>query len=113
MTAAYVGIVVGLWYLVAPFVWGYPFGFLWWNDLMIGAVVIALSFSFTMGPSRITGWLLIAVGAYSMFAPFIHGYLWPAQPFFNDLVFGAVVVGVGAMVNATGIALTERRGTLP
>lgn len=112
MSAAYLGILVGLWYLAAPFVWGYPFGFLWWNDLMIGAAVIALSFSFTMGPSRIPGWLMIAVGAYSMFSPFIHGYTWPSFPFWNDLVIGTVLVFTGAMLGATGIALTERRGSL-
>lgn len=104
MSAPYVGLAVGLWYLVAPFVWGYPFGFLWWQDLLIGAAVIAISLSFTMGRTRIHGWLLIAVGAYSMFAPFLHDYLIRSFAFWNDLVFGVVTVATGVALGASAIA---------
>lgn len=106
MTAAYLGIGVGLWYLVAPFVWGYPLGFLVWQDLVIGAVIIALSVSFTLAPGRLAGWLLIATGAYSMFAPFVHGYLVHSSPYWNDLVFGVITVGVGVALAAAGLEYT-------
>lgn len=107
MKVPYVGLTVGLWYLVAPFVWGYPFGFLVWQDLIIGAAIIAISLSYTMGGSRLNGWLLIAVGAYSMFAPFIHDYLIRTFAFWNDLVFGVVTVGTGVALGAAAIAYGE------
>lgn len=107
MTPAYVGIGLGIWYLVAPFLWGYPFGFLWWHSLVIGVAVLAVAISFALGPGRLAGWLLIAVGAYSLFAPFIHGYLYPSFAFWNDLVFGVVLIGTGTTMGAAGMELAK------
>lgn len=108
MKSPYLGVAVGLWYVAAPFVWGYPTGFLWWQDIVIGAVIIALSLSFALSPGRLAGWALIGVGAYSMFAPFIHGYLILSFPFWNDLVLGVVTVGVGVALGAGGMAVRSR-----
>lgn len=103
MIARYVGLVVGTWYLTAPFVWGYEVPFLWWHDLVIGASVVALSASFLLGWSRLAAWLLILVGAYSMAAPFVHGYLTRSFAFWNDLVAGVLTVGVGVALAAAAI----------
>ncbi len=105
MRSPYIGIAIGLWYMVAPYVWGYPFGFLWWNDLVIGAVVIAVSISFTLSPGRFQGWLLIAAGAYSMFSPFLHDYLSHSFPLWNDLVIGVVTVATGVAMGAAGLEI--------
>lgn len=116
MASAYIGIAVGLWYLMAPFAWGYPSAFLVWHDVLIGATVIAISFSFTLAPGRLAGWLLIATGAYSMFSPFLHGYLIHAFPYWNDLVLGVVTVGVGVAMGAAGLESageTEAEGASP
>ncbi|MDX1578544.1 MAG: hypothetical protein R3266_08665, partial [Gemmatimonadota bacterium] len=88
MASRIVGMVVGLWYMGAPFIWGYPVGFLWWHSVVIGAAVVVVTISFNLGINRLSGWGLLAIGAYSMFAPFLHGYLPNAQAFFNDLFFG-------------------------
>ncbi|MFQ5678117.1 MAG: hypothetical protein ACE5HP_01500 [Gemmatimonadota bacterium] len=103
MKSPYVGLAVGLWYAIAPFVWRYPTGFLIWQDLLIGAGIVALSLSFLLSPGRLTGWLLILIGAYSMFAPFLHGYLIHAAALFNDLVFGVITVGTGVAVGGAGL----------
>ncbi|MFQ5690487.1 MAG: hypothetical protein ACE5HQ_09475 [Gemmatimonadota bacterium] len=103
MKSPYVGIGVGLWYIVAPFVWGYPAGFLWWQAVVIGAAILAFSVSFTLGVNRLSGWLLIATGAYSMFAPFVHGYLSYSFGLWNDLVFGVITVGTGVAVAGAGL----------
>lgn len=107
MVARYVGLFIGVWYVVAPFAWsqlgGYQLGFNWWNDLVVGAAVLALSGSFLLGWSRTAAWLLVAVGAYSMAAPFLHGYLPDSFAYWNDLVFGVLVVGTGAALGAAAV----------
>ncbi len=107
MSSRYLGIALGLWYIAAPFVWGYPVGFLWWHSVVIGAAIIAVTISFNLGINRFSGWALIAVGAYSMFAPFIHGYLPNAQALFNDLVFGVITVGTGVAMGGAGIEYAD------
>jgi hypothetical protein len=103
MNAPRIGLVIGLWYLVAPFVWRYPFGFLWWHSLMIGAVLIAVSVSAQIGGGRLPGWLVMGVALYSMLSPFIHGYLELAQPLWNDLVIGVVTMATGVAMAAAAL----------
>lgn len=107
MSSRYVGLVLGLWYLGAPFVMGYPVGFLWWHSLVLGAVIIAITLSFYVGVNRVSGWLLIATGAYSMFSPFLHDYLHLSFPMFNDLVGGIVAIGTGAAMGGAGIEYAD------
>lgn len=103
MRAGNVGMAVGLWFMVAPFLWRYPFGFVVWQDLLIGGAIVAVSVAFAMSPGRLHGWLLIAVGAYAMVAPFLHDYVLYAQPYWNDLVMGVVTVGTGVAMGAAGL----------
>jgi len=113
MASRHVGLWLGLWYLGAPFIWSYPIGFLWWHSFVLGAAIIAVTLSFRLGINRFSGWALIAVGAYSMFSPFIHAYLSNAQGLFNDLVIGIVVVGTGVAMGAAGIEYgDEARSTV-
>ena len=103
MRSPIVGITLGLWFMAAPFVWGYPFGFLWWNSIVIGAAILAIAISFRLGANRISGWVLILVGAYSMFSPFLHQYLSTAAALWNDLVIGVVVVATGVAMAGAGL----------
>jgi len=103
MASRYVGIVLGLWFMGSPFIWGFPFGFLWGQSVVLGAAIIAVTISFNLGINRLSGYGLIALGVYSMLAPFIHGYLSNAQAFFNSLVFGIITVGTGVAMGGAGI----------
>ncbi len=107
MASRYLGIGLGLWYMGAPFIWGYPLGFLWWHSIVLGGAILVVTISFNLGINRFSGWGLIVLGAYSMFAPFIHGYLSNAQGLFNDLVFGVVVVGTGVAMGAAGLEYSD------
>lgn len=111
MASRFVGIVLGVWFMGAPFIWGYPFGFLWGHSIVVGAVIVVVTMTFNMGINRWSGWGLIAIGAYSMFAPFIHGYLPNAQALFNDLVFGIVTVGTGVAMGGAGIEYADEAST--
>lgn len=103
MKTRYLALGVGAWYVLAPFLWGYPLGFLWWHDVVVGAAVAALAVSYLVSWNRIGGWALMAVGYYSMLSPFLHDYLPHAFAFWNDLVFGAITVGCGAMLAAASL----------
>ena len=103
MRSPFVGIMLGLWYMAAPFVWGYPFGFLWWHSIVIGGAILAISISFRLGINRYSGWLLIGVAVYSMFSPFLHHYLNLADPLWNDLVIGVVTVATGVAMAGAGL----------
>lgn len=103
MIARFIGVFIGAWYVTAPYVWSYDLAFNVWHSVVLGAAILALSSAFLIGWSRIAAWLLVAVGAYSMISPFVHGYLSHSRPFFNDLVLGVVVVGLGASLGAATI----------
>lgn len=107
MASRFVGIVLGLWYMGAPFIWGYPFGFLWPHSIVLGALIVVITMSFNMGINKWSGWGLIAIGAYSMLSPFVHGYLPNAQALFNDLVFGIITVGTGVAMGGAGIEYAD------
>lgn len=108
MISRYLGIAIGAWYVVAPFAWGYTQPFNWWHSMVIGAAVLALSASHLVAWGRVAAWLMIAVGAYSMVAPFLHGYLELARPFFNDLVFGVLTVGTSVALGANAVEIRAR-----
>lgn len=103
MISRYIGLLVGVWFVLAPFVWGYPVGFLWWHSIVIGSIVLAVAASYLMSWSRLGGWVLIATGAYSMLSPFIHRYLTQQFAFWNDLVFGVVTIGLGVALGGAAI----------
>ncbi len=112
MKSRFIGIAIGVWYIIAPFAWQYSPDrhFNWWLDIVIGAAVLILSSSFLMGWSRIAAYLLIAVGAFSMFSPFIFGYLMWSDPYWNDLVFGILTVGTGVALGGASIVYGGRSG---
>jgi hypothetical protein len=103
MNAPRIGLVIGLWYLVAPFVWRYPFGFLWWHSLMIGAILVAISISAQLGGGRLHGWLVMGVALYSMLSPFVHDYISLSFPLWNDLVIGVVTMATGVAMAAAAM----------
>lgn len=100
MIARYIAVFVGVWYVTAPFVWGYDMAFNWWHSMVIGGAVLALGGAFLVSWSSFAAWLLAAVGYYSMISPFLYGYLAHADPFFNDLFFGVVTVALAAALGA-------------
>lgn len=108
MSSRYIGLAIGVWYVVAPFVWGYEPTFLWWHSALLGGAVIALSAAQLVSWSRTAAHALVLVGVYSMLAPFLHHYLVYSRPFFNDLFFGVITVGVAVALGANAIERAAR-----
>lgn len=103
MIARYLGVLIGVWYVTAPFVWGYDLAFNWWHSLVLGAAVLALGTASLVAWGRLAAWGLVVVGAYSMVSPFLYGYLPQSRAFFNDLFFGVVLVATGAALSAASV----------
>jgi len=108
MYARYLGILIGVWYVTAPFVWGYGPSFNWWLDAVLGVAILVLSGTQIAVWSRLMAYVLLAVGAYSMLAPFRHGYLQETFAFWNDLVFGVITVGVACAIAAAATEYGDR-----
>lgn len=108
MMSRQLGIAIGAWYVVAPFAWGYVAPFNWWHSVTLGAAVLALSAAQLVSRSRIAAWMLVGVGVYSMVSPFLHDYLVQSRPFFNDLFFGVVLVGVAVAHGAHAVEVRTR-----
>ena len=75
--------------------------------VLLMAAVAAIATSYLVSWNRIGGWALMAVGYYSMLAPFMFDYLQQSFAYWNDLVFGVITVGCGAMLAAAGITYGE------
>ncbi len=108
MASRQLGIAIGAWYVVAPFAWGYAAPFNWWHSVFLGGAVLALSAGQVVARSRAAAWMLVAVGVYSMLAPFLHDYLVHARPFFNDLFFGVITVGTAVAHGAHAVEVRSR-----
>lgn len=108
MLSRYLGVSIGVWYVTAPFVWGYGPTFLWWHSALLGAAIIALSAAHFVSWSRTAAHGLVLVGVYSMLAPLLHGYFVHPGAFFNDLFFGVVTIGVAVALGANAMELKAR-----
>ena len=73
-------------------------------------VIITASASYLISWSRGGAWVLIGVGAYSMFSPFLHHYLTSQFAFWNDLFIGVFTIGVGAALGAASIEYGQPEG---
>jgi hypothetical protein len=101
LAAAGLGVVAGIWLIIAPFVLGYGDGDPTWNDIIFGAVTIVLS-AIRITMPRITswaGWLMALVGAWVFASAF-----WlddTATASWNDIILGIIVFILGVASAAT------------
>src|SRR5262249_19115749 len=98
-TASGINIVLGIWLIVAPFLFGYagiPTAL--WNDIFVGLIVLAAACI------RITdvetmfdlGWVNFIAGIWLLVAPWAFSYAIYLSPLWNDLILGILVLVVAA-----------------
>lgn len=110
MNTPYVGAFLGLFYIAAPFIFGYPEGFVTWQSVGIGVVILAISATFFLAGGRLPGWFLMFTAVFSMFSPFIFGFIGFSFAFGNNLLVGVVTMGTGVAMAAAGLEY-GRKGT--
>ena len=89
-----INMAIGVWLILAPFILSYASGLAAIrNDIVVGAVVLVFSL-IGLGATRNAGlrWVNILLGIWLLFSPFMFGYAAYAAPFWNDIIFGALVI---------------------
>jgi hypothetical protein len=94
-------ILVGIWELLAPFIWGYativePL----WNDVLFGAALIVLAGVSVLSESETTDrgldWVNTVIGLWLIAAPFILNYTGLTSALWNDIIVGIITVVLSA-----------------
>lgn len=103
MAASGVNLLAGIWLIIAPFLLGYsdqatPL----WNDIIVGILIVAFAGARVAG-ARVVGafrapslsWVNVILGGWLIVAPFLLGYSDDANPLWNDIIVGIIVVLFG------------------
>lgn len=92
--------LVGAWIVLAPFVLHYGHTATTANSIVIGLLVMGLSFIRLRSPSDAwASWTLAGMGLWLVLSPFIFGYNHTAT-YWNELLFGIALIV--AMFSAVG-----------
>lgn len=92
-----INLVLGAWLIMVPFLFGAPAAALW-NDVVVGALVLALAGVRVSKPTSGTksaSWINAAIGLWLIVAPFVLGY-GTGGPMWNDVIVGVLILAFGA-----------------
>jgi len=96
-TASGINVVLGLWLIIAAFVVAVSEE-AYWNDLLVGIVVLILAATRLSKPiegTKPASWVNAAIGVWLIAAPFILGYT-ADQEMWNDIIVGVLILVFGA-----------------
>lgn len=113
MKTPYVGAILGIFYVAAPFIFSYPVGFVTWQSVGIGVVILAISATFYTVGGKLPGWFLMFTAVYSMFSPFLHGFIDFSFAFGNNLLVGVVTMATGVAMAAAGLEYGRKNARAP
>lgn len=85
-------IVLGLWLMIAPVVFGYGFvGPAVWNGMVVGTLIVMVAAAKAVGQYRVpaVSWLNVILGVWLVVAPLVLDYA--AAP---PLLWNAIIVGL-------------------
>jgi hypothetical protein len=92
-TAAGINALAGIWLILAPFILGYS-GNVYWNDIVFGAIVLAVALVRLAAPALAAiSWLNVVIGAWLFASAF-----WldaTATASWNDAILGVIVFLLG------------------
>src|SRR6185369_3281936 len=89
-----INILLGIWLILAPFVLGYAsLQVAMWNDIILGALVLAIAMIRTFGTALGTAsWVNVVLGIWLVIAPFVLNYGDNPSPRWNDIILGMLVI---------------------
>jgi hypothetical protein len=98
--AAAINALAGIWLILAPFILGYGSGNPYWNDIVFGAIVLAVALVRLAAPAlAVISWLNVVIGAWLFASAF-----WldtTATASWNDAILGIVVCVLGLIAALT------------
>lgn len=104
-TASGLNVILGIWLIIAPFIFAMT-GAAFWNDILVGIFVLILASTRVSRPTastRLASWTNAIVGIWLILAPFVLGYLSVAQ------VWDDIAVGVLLLILSTWSGSLPRR----
>ena len=92
--ASSINILFGLWLILAPFILDYAsLQVAMWNDIILGALVLAIAMIRTFGTALGTAsWVNVVLGIWLVIAPFVLNYGDNSSPRWNDIILGMLVI---------------------
>jgi hypothetical protein len=99
-------LVLGLWLAVSPWVLSYAHEAIpAWNAHIVGIVIAVAALAALVAFQKWEEWANAALGAWLIVSPLIMGFSALAVPLWNQLIVGALVLGLAAWS-----ALTDTHG---
>ena len=97
--APFLNMGIGSWLMMAPLSLGYESGWLWWSDVLCGALLLVMSFiALSDKPLvRLIRWPIGAIGLWLMFAPLVF-WAPTAAAYTNGTLTGALVFCLALVV---------------
>ncbi len=88
-----VNLVLGIWLIVSPFLFGYTSGAIA-NSVILGIIVAVLAIVRLAMPNQTwASWLNGVAGLWLIVAPFLFGFM-DAAVLWNQIIVGVVVAGI-------------------
>ncbi len=93
-----VNLLLGVWLVVAPFVMGLTSTSSYWNEIVVGVIILALAlYRMSAVSATWTGWVTLVAGLWLIASPYMFS---PGESaaYTNAVIAGivAVVLGLGA-----------------
>lgn len=97
-TASGINIVVGIWFLISTWVYGYAAASqaMVWNYIVVGALIAIFgAIRYATPHSRVGfSWINIVLGVWALLSPWIYSYAGDMPRVWNDVIVGIVVAAL-------------------
>lgn len=95
-TASGINVILGLWFLISPWVYGYTAmhaGSVW-NNIIVGIIIAILAAIRFFSPYSATwlSWLNALLGVWVVISPWIYGYSANGGRTWNSVILGIIVI---------------------
>ncbi len=91
---SWITVVLGVWLIIAPFVITIPSMVAMWNSIIVGVIVLILSWIRAANPASSPGlsWINAILGLWLIVAPFVLRMASSMSFRWNDIVLGIAVI---------------------
>ncbi len=91
---SWITVVLGVWLIIAPFILTFPSMVAMWNSIIVGVIVLILSWIRAANPASSPGlsWINAILGLWLIVAPFVLRMVSSTSARWNDIVLGIAVI---------------------
>ncbi len=92
---SWITVVLGVWLIIAPFILTFPSAVAMWNSIIVGVIVLILSWIRAANPASSPGlsWINAILGLWLIVAPFVLNMATTTMSArWNDIVLGIAVI---------------------